>query len=163
MLVTPEDAPLQLFGRSASDAVRELLGDADVTLITGTCPIAAHGGRLRTVPEQSIAADRVLALPRLQSHSIHGVPQTVEGFVPVDQHGRVVGGRRLRRWRHHDLVKQGGIATQQAFVAAEAIAAMAGLEVVPRPFAPVLRGLLLTRSHPLFLRRNMSGADESTG
>ena len=163
MLVTPEDAPLQLFGRSASDAVRELLGDADVTLITGTCPIAAHGGRLRTVPEQSIAADRVLALPRLQGHSIHGVPQTVEGFVPVDQHGRVVGLDNV--FAAGDIttfpVKQGGIATQQAFVAAEAIAAMAGLAVAPRPFAPVLRGLLLTRSHPLFLRRNMSGADKS--
>jgi sulfide:quinone oxidoreductase len=163
MLVTPEDAPLQLFGRSASDAVRELLGDADVTLITGTCPIAAHDGRLRTVPEQSIAADRVLALPRLQGHSIHGVPQTVEGFVPVDQHGRVVGLDNV--FAAGDIttfpVKQGGIATQQAFVAAEAIAAMAGLAVAPRPFAPVLRGLLLTKSHPLFLRRNMSGADES--
>ena len=163
MLVTPEDAPLQLFGRSASDAVRELLDDADVTLITGTCPIAAHGGRLRTVPEQSIEADRVLALPRLRGHSIHGVPQTVEGFVPVDQHGRVVGLDDV--FAAGDIttfpVKQGGIATQQAFVAAEAIAAMAGLAVAPRPFAPVLRGLLLTRSHPLFLRRNMSESNES--
>ena len=163
MLVTPEDAPLQLFGPSASDAVRELLDDADVTLITGTCPIAARGGRLQTLPEQSIAADRVVALPRLQGHRIHGVPQTVEGFVPVDQHGRVVGLDNV--FAAGDIttfpVKQGGIATQQAFVAAEAIAAMAGLAVAPRPFAPVLRGLLLTSSHPLFLRRNMSGADES--
>jgi len=162
-LVTPEDAPLQLFGRSATAAVRELLDDADVTLTPRTYPVDFQDGRLRTVPEPPIAADRVLALPRLQGHPIHGVPQTVEGFVPVDQHGCVIGLDNV--FAAGDIttfpVKQGGIATQQAFVAAEAIAAMAGLGVAPRPFAPVLRGLLLTGSHPLYLRRNVSGPDQS--
>ena len=41
-------------------------------------------------------------------------------------------------------IKQGGVATQQADAAAEAIAARAGAEVDPQPFRPVLRGLLLT-------------------
>ena len=161
MLVTPEDAPLQLFGRSASDAVRELLGDADVTLITGTCPIAAYDGRLRTVPEQSIAADRVLALPRLQGHSIHGVPQTVEGFVPVDQHGRVVGLDNV--FAAGDIttfpVKQGGIATQQAFVRRRRSPRWPGSRLRRDPSHPCYVGCCF-KSHPLFMRRNMSGADE---
>jgi sulfide:quinone oxidoreductase len=41
-------------------------------------------------------------------------------------------------------VKQGGIAAQQADAAAEAIAARAGADVEPRPYQPVLRGVLLT-------------------
>jgi sulfide:quinone oxidoreductase len=49
-------------------------------------------------------------------------------------------------------LKQGGIATQQADAAAEAIAARAGAAVEPRPFRPVLRGLLLTGMAPRFLR-----------
>jgi len=162
-LVTPEDEPLQLFGRSASDAVRELLADAGIALVTGTYPVEVHDGGLRTVPDRTIAADRVLALPRLQGQPIHGVPQTVEGFVPVDQHGRVIGMDEV--FAAGDIttfpVKQGGIAAQQALAAAEAIAALAGVELAPRPFEPVLRGLLLTGSTPRYLRRDMSGGDES--
>ena len=163
MLVTPEDEPLQLFGRSASEAVRELLSDADVMLSTGAYAVEAHDGQLRTVPDRSITADRVVALPRLQGHPIHGVPQTVEGFVPVDKHGRVVGMDDV--FAAGDIttfpVKQGGIAAQQALVAAEAIAALAGIEVTPRQFEPVLRGLLLTGGHPQYLRRDLSGTGEA--
>jgi CBS domain-containing protein len=123
-----------------------------------------HGGQLRTVPDRTIAADRVLALPRLQGHPIHGVPQTVEGFVPVDEHGRVVGVEDV--FAAGDIttfpVKHGGIASQQAVAAAETIAASAGVELAPRPFEPVLRGLLLTGSTPRYLRRDMSGGDEES-
>ena len=35
-------------------------------------------------------ADHVVALPRLYVPPLGGVPQTYEGFVPVDRHGRVV-------------------------------------------------------------------------
>ena len=53
-------------------------------------------------------------------------------------------------------VKQGGIATQQADVAAEAIAAEAGASVKPKALPPVLRGLLLTGRQPRYLRRELS-------
>jgi hypothetical protein len=53
-------------------------------------------------------------------------------------------------------VKQGGLAAQQADVAASVIAAAAGATVAPEPFEPVLRGLLLSSS-PLFLRTELGG------
>jgi CBS domain-containing protein len=57
-------------------------------------------------------------------------------------------------------VKQGGIAAQQAVAAAEAIAVLAGASLVPHPFRPILRGLLLTGSEPQYLRRDLSGGGE---
>jgi hypothetical protein len=48
-------------------------------------------GELRLVPEGSIAADRVVALPRLRGPRIDGLSQTVEGFLSVDAHGQVHG------------------------------------------------------------------------
>ena len=54
-------------------------------------------------------------------------------------------------------VKQGGLATQQADAAAAAIAArVVGPPIVPEPFHPVLRGLLLTGGTPLHV---MSGGE----
>lgn len=38
MLVTPEDEPLQLFGRAGSDAVSKLLDECGITLVTGSHP-----------------------------------------------------------------------------------------------------------------------------
>jgi sulfide:quinone oxidoreductase len=52
-------------------------------------------------------------------------------------------------------LKQGGLATQQADAAAEAIAAEAGAPVDPRPYRRVLRGVVLTGGRPLFLRRDL--------
>ena len=50
-------------------------------------------------------------------------------------------------------LKQGGLATQQADVAAEDIAARAGATATVHPYEPFLRGLLLTGDEPLFLER----------
>jgi sulfide:quinone oxidoreductase len=52
-------------------------------------------------------------------------------------------------------VKQGGLATQQADAAAEAIAARLGSPRPPQPFRPVLRAVLLTGFAPLHLRANL--------
>src|SRR6266496_4112177 len=90
-LVTPEEAPLQLFGRAGSEAVRQLLEERGIALHTGSCPVELVDGELRLVPEGMIAADRVVALPRLRGPRIDGLPQTVEGFLPVDAHGQVHG------------------------------------------------------------------------
>jgi sulfide:quinone oxidoreductase len=59
-------------------------------------------------------------------------------------------------------VKQGGIAAQQADAVAEAVAAAAGADVDPKPFEPVLRGLLLTGSAPTYLRAELSGGRGET-
>jgi sulfide:quinone oxidoreductase len=166
MVVTPEDEPLQLFGRAGSDAVRELLDARGIRLITGTCPVDFADGELRLIPDGQIPADRVVALPRLHGTPIDGLPQTVEGFVAVDPHGRVRGLDDV--FAAGDIttfpVKQGGIAAQQADAAAEAIAALAGAHVAPQPFRPVLRGLLLTGRQPRYLRHELTGGvgDSST-
>jgi len=158
-LVTPEDEPLQLFGRAGSEAVRELLEERGIAVQTGACPVELLDGELRLVPEGTIAADRVVALPRLRGPRSDGLPQTVEGFLPVDAHGRVHGLADV--FAAGDItsfpVKQGGIATQQADAAAELIAANAGADVSPQPFRPVLRGLLLTGRRPRYLRHEITG------
>jgi sulfide:quinone oxidoreductase len=158
-LVTPEDEPLQLFGRAGSEAVRELLEERGIAVHTGACPVELLDGELRLVPEGTIAADRVVALPRLRGPRIDGLPQTVEGFLPVDAHGHVHGLADV--YAAGDItsfpVKQGGIATQQADAAAELIAANAGADISPQPFRPVLRGLLLTGRRPRYLRHEITG------
>jgi len=54
-------------------------------------------------------------------------------------------------------IKQGGLASQQAEAAAADIARHAGAATRPRPFRPVLRGLLRTANGPLYLRRALTG------
>lgn len=161
-LVTSEDEPLQLFGRAGSEAVRELLEERGIELVTGAHPAEVVEGELRLVPEGRMAADRVVALPRLRGQRLDGLPQTLEGFIPVDAHGRVPGLGDV--YAAGDIttfpVKQGGIATQMADAAAEMIAAKAGVEVRPEPFRPVLRGLLLTGSRPRYLRHGLTGGGD---
>src|SRR5438094_7997431 len=158
-LVTPEEAPLQLFGRAGSEAVRQLLEERGIALRTGSCPVELVDGELRLVPEGTIAVKRVVALPRLRGPRIDGLPQTVEGFVPVDAHGQVHGLPDV--FAAGDIttfpVKQGGIATPQADAAAEMIAANAGPDLAPQAFRPVLRGLLLTGRQPRYLRHEITG------
>ena len=48
-------------------------------------------------------------------------------------------------------VKHGGIAAQQADTAAQAIAALAGVDVEPKPLEAVIRGILLTGGRPRYL------------
>ncbi len=156
-LVTPEEEPLRLFGREASDAVRALLDEREIAVHTGVRPAEAREGELLLVMGGTVRADRVVALPRLQGPRIGGVPQTYEGFIPVDVRAQVVGLPDV--YAAGDIttfpVKQGGIAAQQADVAAEAIAAKAGIDVTLRPFRPVLRGLLLTAREPRYLRTDL--------
>jgi sulfide:quinone oxidoreductase len=85
-VVTPEEEPLQLFGPPASKAVRELLAERGVSLRAGAYVGEVADGELRLIPEGSIPAERVVALPRLSGAPIDGLPQTVHGFVPVDAH-----------------------------------------------------------------------------
>lgn len=158
-LVTPEFEPLQLFGPPASEAVRDLLTTRGVALRTGAYAEAVVDGELRLLPEGTLGVDRVIALPRLVGAPIDGIPQTVDGFVPVDDHGRIYGIANV--YAAGDIttspVKHGGLATQQALAAAQMIASAAGAEVEPQPFRPVVQGLLLTGGAPRFLRRELRG------
>ena len=162
-LVTPESSPLQLFGREASDHVAVLLAEHGIAFHGGAYAAEARPGELLLVGDEIVPCERVVALPRLEGRQIGGIPQTFEGFVPVDEHGRVTGLDDV--YAAGDIttfaVKQGGIAAQQAEAAAEAIAADAGAVLTPRPFRPVLRGLLLTGSEPRYLHSELSAHGES--
>jgi sulfide:quinone oxidoreductase len=165
ILVTPETAPLSLFGDTASQAVRELLREHGISLHTGCYPTRYEAGKLELVPERTLHADRVVALPRLEGLRILGLPQDAEGFIPTDLIGRVRGLTHV--YAAGDItqfpIKQGGIAAQQADAVAEAIATQAGANVTPHGFKPVLRGLLLTSGLPQFLRSELHGGRGGTG
>ena len=154
-IVTPEERPLQLFGAAASRALAELLELHGIVLRADTTALGVVDGGLRLLPDEQIEADRVVALPRLEGPYLEGVPHDAKGFVPTDSFGVVRGLQDV--YAAGDLtdfpVKQGGLAAQQADAAAESIAAAAGAPIDPRPFTPVLRGLLLTGLTPRYLRR----------
>lgn len=163
-VVTPEDAPLRIFGRRASEQVAELLADNEVEVITGAHPVKYENGALAIVPGNEIEADAVVSLPRLEGRHIQGLPYDSAGFVPVDDHARVPG--LMDTFAVGDVtgfpVKQGGIATQQADVAAEAIAADLGCDVEANPLDPVLRGILWTGTKPRYLFGWLGGGHGET-
>lgn len=164
VVVTPEDAPLHLFGRAASERVSELLDERGIEVVTGVVPISFEEGRLSLSPRAAVEADAVLCLPRMEGRRIGGVPHDLAGFVPVDDQGRVRGMQGV--YAAGDVtsfpVKQGGIATQQADAAAEAIAADLGCKVSAQPFDPILRGVLWTGAEPLYLSGYLSGGHGET-
>jgi sulfide:quinone oxidoreductase len=163
-IVTPEREPLSLFGRSAAESIRTLLDQHGIKLHTGRHPVRFENRRLELVPAAILAADRVVALPRLEGPQILGLPQDSGGFLATDLSGRVHGLTNV--YAAGDItqfpVKQGGIATQQADAVAEVIAAQAGAEVHPRRFQPVLRAILLTGGAPLYLRHEPQGGRGDT-
>ena len=157
-LVTPEAEPLQVFGPQASEAIHRLFFERGIALRTGAYPGEVVDGALRLIPDGAVEADRVVALARLKGAPLDGIPQTVDGFVPVDPHCRVHGLDDV--YAAGDItsftVKQGGIAAQQADAASESIAAAAGADIEPERFRPVLRGMLLTGARPRYLRRELA-------
>lgn len=164
-IVTPEERPLGVFGDWASQAVAALLRERRIKVYAGRDPVSFEDGRLALAPAGGFAADRVVALPRLEGVPIPGLPHDADGFTPVDAHGRV---HKLEDvYAAGDAtafpVKQGGLAAQQALAAAETIAGVAGAAIRPQPFRPVLRGLLLTGGRPFYLRAEVgSRADETS-
>ena len=163
-VVTPEDAPLQLFGVRAGKQVAGLLAERGIEVIAGAHPVKFDRGRLHIAPGEPIETDAVVSAPRLEGRRIAGVPHDPDGFVPIDEHCRVMGMDGV--FAAGDVtafpVKQGGIATQQADVAAEAIAAAIGVPAEPRPFDPILRGTLWTGEGPRYLYGKLTGGHGET-
>ena len=158
-LVTPEQAPLELFGTAPSETVSGLLEEAGIELHASRYPARFEDGELSLVPDEKLAADCVVSLPSLVGPELSGLPADADGFIPVDLHGLVRGEQDVYAAGDATTspIKQGGVATQQADAAAEAIAARVGADVDPQPFRPVLRGLLLTGSTPRYMRAEVSG------
>ncbi len=153
-LVTPEEEPLELFGPAAAAALLPLLEARGIAVRSSSLPALVRGRTLLLAGGAEIFADRVVALPVLEGPSLPGLPHDKHGFIPVDAFGRVNDKENV--YAAGDVttfpLKQGGLATQQADVVAAAVASQAGARSTRKPFAPVLRGLLLTGGAPLYLR-----------
>jgi sulfide:quinone oxidoreductase len=163
-IVTREADPLGVFGRAASAAVTQLLAGAGIRVRPGTFAQEYDEGRLWLEIEGPLDVDIVIALPALVGPNVAGLPVGEGGFVPVDPYGRVRGVERV--WAVGDMttrpLRQGGLTTQQADVAAADIASsVAGAEVRVRPYKPRLQGLMLTGGDPLFLERRPSAPSAS--
>ena len=158
-LVTPETGPLAVFGTSASNLVRRLLDKQDVRLATERHALRYADGSLALVGAEEMAVDAVVALPFLRGPYLSGLPHDADGFIEVDDQGRVKNAPGV--YAVGDVtafpVKQGGLATQQADVVAETIALEAGVPVQATPLDPVLRALLLTGDRPAYVRAALGG------
>jgi sulfide:quinone oxidoreductase len=154
LLVTPEARPLALFGPEASDVLAELLEARGIAYQGSTAPLSFEGGVLHTATGGEIEIDSVVALPHLEGPRLAGLLSDAQGFVPIDEYCGVDSATDVYAAGDATTfpLKQGGIATQQADVAAGSIARRAGSSVEPPSFRPVLRGLLLTGMAPRFLR-----------
>jgi sulfide:quinone oxidoreductase len=161
-LVTPEKAPLAIFGPRAVEVVADELKRAGVQVELGAYAELDPGtpGSIVMRPSgRRLQVARVLALPRLRGRAPEGIPADPDGFVSVDAHGRLAGTDGI--WAAGDgidfPVKFGGLAAEQADAAAADIAADAGATVERTPFRPVLRGRLLTSRGPRYMRYDAAG------
>jgi sulfide:quinone oxidoreductase len=165
-VVTPESAPLAIFGPQVSAAIEGLLSAVGIRLHLGAYATIERGGRIAMAPgDARLQVQRIVSLPIVVGRTIAGVPNDEHGFVPVDDHGRVVGVDDVYAVGDNANfpVKQGGLATQQADAAAKDICADAGAPVAREPFRPVLRGMLLTGASPRFLRHAAAGGAGESG
>ena len=153
-LVTPEEEPLELFGSAAARAIGPMLAARGIRVRTSSRPAQVRGRALLMAGAGEIYVDRVITLPVLEGPGIEGLPVDQHGFIKVDAYGRVASLENVYAAGDATAfpLKQGGLAAQQADCVAERIAADLGAAVSPKPFAPVLRGLLITGGAPLYLR-----------
>jgi sulfide:quinone oxidoreductase len=158
-IVTPEDAPLAIFGPAASEAVNELLERRGVDVLLSHLGDVAAPGTVSIQPgHRTLEVDRVVALPRLSGPFTPGVPDSIcAGFIPIDSYCRVPALQHV--WAVGDAtefpIKHGGIASQQADTAATGIAALAGAPVELEPFRPEVHAVLLGGDRPLSLSARM--------
>ena len=159
-IVSPEAAPLALFGPQASAAVAALLQRANIAFRGGTYAREGEDRRIELVPGgERLDRERIVTLPTMDGPGIAGLPTDERAFIPTDEHGRVRGVDDVYAAGDGTAfpVKQGGIACQQADAIAELLAAAAGAPVTPQPFRPVLRGRLLTGRGAQYLEHAIHG------
>jgi len=164
-LITPEERPLAIFGARASSAVLELLEQTHIETVNSAYAEVPREGEVVIHPgDRRLHVDRVVALPELYGPPIGGVPLGENGFIPVDSFAQVPGAGPI--YAAGDAtqfaIKHGGLAAQQADIAAISIAAMAGEEMPRRRFEPMIHGMLLTGDKPLYLAARISGSLGST-
>ena len=161
-VVSPESSPLAIFGPKASQTMRELLESAGIGFRGDSYVRETAEHRFEVLPDgEPLDSQRVVALPTIAGIEIDGLPADEHGFIPIDEQGHVVGLTDVYAAGDGTTfpVKQGGIACQQADAIAELLAAAAGAPVQPQPFAPVLRGRVLTGDGAQYLEHALHGGD----
>jgi sulfide:quinone oxidoreductase len=169
-VVSPEPSPLATFGSRASDEVAALLARSGIGFVSGQ-PIRHEAGRLRHEPGRlllaggrSLESDLSIALVRLEGPRIRGLPSDEEGFLPVDELGRVDGAPSVFAAGDATTfpLKQGGLATQQADAIAEYLASeLEGRSPGPAS-APVLRAVLFGGHEKRYLQAELGEALHET-
>jgi sulfide:quinone oxidoreductase len=162
--VTPEPAPLAVFGRAASEVVTKHLERAGVRVYTDSLATVPASRRVVVQP-QNIELDdqRIVSMPRVVGPAIRGLPGAgAHGFLPIDRHcavphtdGRVFAAGDVANYP----IKHGGLGAQMADAAAAQIAVIAGAKEEASPFNPVIRGKLLTGREPVFMSAHPVGAE----
>lgn len=161
-LLTPEPSALSAFGPHAGSVIEWLLAERRVRLRTNVFAESAGHGCLRLMPgDERFAADRIVALPSALGPAVEGLPADDAGFIPVDQTQRVRATDGLYAIGDCTAfpIKQGGLAAQQADVAAAEIARALGADVAPQRFRPVMRGKLVAGPGAVFLRNPVLGGN----
>lgn len=154
-LLTGEPAPLAIFGAASAGALRDRLVNAGITLRTSVDVEVPARGRVEIDRgAERLSVDRVITVPVLDGPAVAGLGHDGNGFLVIDDHGRVDGAADV--YAAGDVtsgpIKHGSLACRQADAAAEAIAAQAGAALEPTPISPVLEGVVLTERDALLLR-----------
>lgn len=167
-VVTAEHAPLQIFGEQASAQIARLMSERGVAIVCDArCEVPAPGAITITTDVRSgheprhreLSVERVVALPEVLGPHVRGIPCAADGFIPIDRFCRVAGTSSI--YAAGDAtdypIKCGGIASQQADVAASSIAAAAGAQITLHPFRPMLQGMLRTGGKARHLSARLTG------
>jgi sulfide:quinone oxidoreductase len=154
-LITPERAPLDVFGPAASRGLVSLLHERRIEVVSSAwCEVKGSGSLLIQPGRRELKVDRIVALPALRGPDLGGLPRDGGGFLPVDEDGQVRGVDRV--WAAGDCadqpIKLGGIAAELADVAAESIASLAGAQRRSQSFVPTVEGVLMTGGTARYLR-----------
>lgn len=161
-VVTPESAPLEIFGAENSLQVAHLCSELGVLVRTSNSVAAFDGSTLTLAGGEEVAVDRLVALPLLEPVVPEGVPAGPNGFVEVDEHQLVAGTENI--YAVGDItdfpLKQGGLASEAADAAAEAIEARHGSRESATAFSGETAGILLTTQTRLMMRARI-GEDGS--
>jgi sulfide:quinone oxidoreductase len=165
VLVSPEIAPLEVFGAQASRLVADLLAERGVRFVGESDPQSVErDGSLLLGSGDNLDADCVVAVPELRGPRITGVPTDRWGFITTDALGAVTGLPDV--YGAGDMtsfpIKQGGLAAQQADLIAQRIASENGAAVKELRVQHVLRARLIGGPHPIFLRAELDEFGQAT-
>jgi sulfide:quinone oxidoreductase len=166
-LVTAEPAPLAAMEGQAQATIADALSERGVELHVSTACRSFSGSQLHH-DGGALAVDLAVSLPLISGPELAGLPHDEHGFIPVDERGRVPGvdGVYAVGDAADHAIKQGGLATQQADVAAHSIANdVSALHTSSDVSPPVLRAMVMTGDTPLWLTEpddpGMPGPPES--